>query len=39
MKKAAVEAIADLIEEDELNPDYCIPGPLIKELRHLLLEA
>lgn len=32
MKKAAVEAIADLIEEDELNPDYCIPGPFDKRV-------
>ncbi len=29
MKKAAVEAIADLIDSSELNEDYCIPGPLI----------
>lgn len=27
MKKAAVEAIADLIQSDELEPNYCIPGP------------
>ncbi|MBF7016873.1 NAD(P)-dependent malic enzyme [Staphylococcus durrellii] len=27
MKRAAVEAIADLIKPDELNPDYCIPAP------------
>ncbi|WP_302564787.1 malic enzyme-like NAD(P)-binding protein, partial [Acinetobacter baumannii] len=26
MKKAAVEAIADLIDSSELNEDYCIPG-------------
>ena len=32
MKKAAVEAIADLIDEDELNPDYCIPGPFDKRV-------
>ncbi|RIL72912.1 NAD-dependent malic enzyme [Staphylococcus devriesei] len=32
MKKAAVEAIADLIQEDELNPDYCIPGPFDKRV-------
>lgn len=32
MKKAAVEAIADLIEEDEINPDYCIPGPFDKRV-------
>ncbi|GGG83523.1 NAD-dependent malic enzyme [Staphylococcus pragensis] len=32
MKKAAVEAIANLIEEDELNPDYCIPGPFDKRV-------
>ena len=32
MKKADVEAIADLIEEDELNPDYCIPGPFDKRV-------
>lgn len=27
MKRAAVEAIADLIKPEELNPDYCIPAP------------
>ncbi|WP_251549555.1 NAD(P)-dependent malic enzyme [Neobacillus muris] len=27
MKIAAVHAIANLISEDELNPDYVIPGP------------
>lgn len=27
MKVAAVEAIAGLIDESELNEDYCIPGP------------
>lgn len=27
MKQAAVEAIANLIDSDELDPDYCIPGP------------
>lgn len=32
MKKAAVEAIADLIDEDELNPEYCIPGPFDKRV-------
>ncbi|PNZ71039.1 NAD-dependent malic enzyme [Staphylococcus croceilyticus] len=32
MKKAAVEAIANLIEEDELNSDYCIPGPFDKRV-------
>ncbi|WP_145424630.1 NAD(P)-dependent malic enzyme [Staphylococcus haemolyticus] len=32
MKKAAVEAIANLIDEDELNPDYCIPGPFDKKV-------
>lgn len=32
MKKAAVEAIANLIETDELNPDYCIPGPFDKRV-------
>lgn len=26
MKKAAVEAIVHLIDENELHPDYCIPG-------------
>lgn len=30
MKQAAVEAIANLIEPDELNADYCIPGPFDK---------
>lgn len=32
MKKAAVEAIANLIDEDELNPDYCIPVPFDKRV-------
>ncbi|MCE4991946.1 NAD(P)-dependent malic enzyme [Staphylococcus haemolyticus] len=32
MKKAAVVAIANLIDEDELNPDYCIPGPFDKRV-------
>ncbi|ANZ33162.1 NAD(P)-dependent malic enzyme [Staphylococcus carnosus] len=27
MKQAAVSAIADLIQPDELSPDYCIPAP------------
>lgn len=27
MKQAAVEAIANLIDSGELDPDYCIPGP------------
>ena len=30
MKKAAVEAIVHLIDENELHPDYCIPGPFDK---------
>lgn len=32
MKKAAVEAIADLIDSSELNEDYCIPGPFDKRV-------
>lgn len=32
MKKVAVVAIANLIDEDELNPDYCIPGPFDKRV-------
>lgn len=32
MKQAAVEAIADLIQPEELNPDYCIPGPFDKRV-------
>ncbi|MBO3063995.1 malic enzyme-like NAD(P)-binding protein [Staphylococcus shinii] len=32
MKQAAVEAIANLINADELNPDYCIPGPFDKRV-------
>ncbi|RQM86423.1 NAD-dependent malic enzyme [Staphylococcus xylosus] len=32
MKQAAVEAIADLIKPDELNTDYCIPGPFDKRV-------
>ncbi|MFF5915753.1 NAD(P)-dependent malic enzyme [Staphylococcus pasteuri] len=32
MKKAAVKAIADLIQSDELEPNYCIPGPFDKRV-------
>ncbi|MDW4093490.1 malic enzyme-like NAD(P)-binding protein [Staphylococcus saprophyticus] len=32
MKQAAVEAIADLIKPEELNPDYCIPDPFDKRV-------
>lgn len=32
MKRAAVEAIANLIHQEELNPDYCIPGPFDKRV-------
>ena len=32
MKKAAVEAIANLIQPDELRPDYCIPDPFDKRV-------
>ena len=32
MKKAAVEAIVHLIDENELHPDYCIPGPFDKRV-------
>nr|WP_269668006.1 malic enzyme-like NAD(P)-binding protein [Staphylococcus gallinarum] len=32
MKQAAVEAIANLIDPDELNADYCIPGPFDKRV-------
>ncbi|HDU4165673.1 TPA: NAD-dependent malic enzyme [Staphylococcus aureus] len=32
MKKAAVEAIADLIDSSELNEDYYIPGPFDKRV-------
>lgn len=32
MKKAAVEAILHLIDENELHPDYCIPGPFDKRV-------
>ncbi|HDC9918215.1 TPA: NAD-dependent malic enzyme [Staphylococcus aureus] len=32
MKKAAVEAIADLIDSSELNEGYCIPGPFDKRV-------
>ncbi|HEJ8478665.1 TPA: NAD-dependent malic enzyme [Staphylococcus aureus] len=32
MKKAAVEAIADLIDSSELNEYYCIPGPFDKRV-------
>ncbi|MEL3972606.1 malic enzyme-like NAD(P)-binding protein [Rossellomorea oryzaecorticis] len=32
MKQAAVEAIADLISETELNADYVIPGPFDKRV-------
>lgn len=33
MKKAAVEAIVHLIDENELHPDYCIPGPFDKTMK------
>lgn len=32
MKKAAVEAIVHLIDENELHPDYCILGPFDKRV-------
>lgn len=32
MKKAAVEAIVHLIDENELHSDYCIPGPFDKRV-------
>lgn len=32
MKKAAVEAIVHLIDENELHPDYCIPEPFDKRV-------
>ncbi|WP_145398892.1 NAD(P)-dependent malic enzyme [Staphylococcus epidermidis] len=32
MKKAAVEAIVHLIDENQLHPDYCIPGPFDKRV-------
>ncbi|MGX0286832.1 NAD(P)-dependent malic enzyme [Staphylococcus epidermidis] len=32
MKKAAVEAIVHLIDENELHLDYCIPGPFDKRV-------
>ena len=32
MNQAAVEAIANLIQPNELNPDYCIPGPFDKRV-------
>jgi malate dehydrogenase (oxaloacetate-decarboxylating) len=32
MKQAAVEAIASLISEDELNEDYVIPAPFDKRV-------
>lgn len=32
MKKAVVEAIVHLIDENELHPDYCIPGPFDKRV-------
>ncbi|AMG20181.1 malic enzyme-like NAD(P)-binding protein [Staphylococcus saprophyticus] len=32
MKQVAVEAIADLIKPEELNPDYCIPDPFDKRV-------
>lgn len=32
MKKAAVEAIVHLIDENELHPDYCISGPFDKRV-------
>ena len=32
MKIAAAHAIASLITEDELTPDYCIPGAFDKRV-------
>ncbi|MHD0397472.1 NADP-dependent malic enzyme [Staphylococcus simulans] len=32
MKQAAVQAIANLIEPDELSPEYCIPAPFDKRV-------
>ncbi|GAB1809188.1 NADP-dependent malic enzyme [Priestia megaterium] len=39
MKKAAVEAIAALITEEELNADYVIPGPFDPRVAPAVAEA
>ncbi|WP_280166129.1 NAD(P)-dependent malic enzyme [Priestia aryabhattai] len=39
MKKAAVEAIAALITEEELNTDYVIPGPFDPRVAPAVAEA
>jgi malate dehydrogenase (oxaloacetate-decarboxylating) len=39
MKKAAVEAIAALIKEEELNADYVIPGPFDPRVAPAVAEA
>lgn len=31
-RKRRLKLIANLIDEDELNPDYCIPGPFDKRV-------
>ena len=39
MKQAAVEAIASLISEEELNADYVIPGPFDKRVAPSVAKA
>ena len=36
MKVAAAYAIAGLIQEDELNPDYIIPNPFDKRVQKVV---
>lgn len=39
MKIAAAKALADLIHENELNPDYVIPDPFNKDVARVVAEA
>nr|HPZ52792.1 malic enzyme-like NAD(P)-binding protein [Clostridia bacterium] len=39
MKIAAAKALADLIPENELNPDYVIPDPFNKDVAKVVAEA
>jgi malate dehydrogenase (oxaloacetate-decarboxylating) len=39
MKLAAAKAIASIIKDDELNPDYIVPGPFDKRVVESVSEA
>ena len=39
MKLAAAKAIAYIIKDDELNPDYIVPGPFDKRVVEAVSEA